>query len=313
MQPRSLVASLAITLSVGLAPAQQPPAAAGAVAPVPARDDSAAEKLGWRLGVQAWTFRDRTTFEAIDTAQRLGLKYIELYPGQRLGAAHGDAKVEVDMPDALRQELLQKLAKSGVKLVNFGVVGLGKDEAAARKLFAFAKAMGIETLTCEPDPDAWDLAEKLAEEYHVNVACHDHPKPSRYWNPQTVLDAVKQRSQRLGACADTGHWPRSGLNPVACLDMLEGRILTLHFKDIAPLDKTGVDRPWGTGAADAKGMLRLLQQQGFRGVFSIEYETGEGKELEANVEKCIAFFDREAAQLLAQQAKSGAKAGGSDK
>ena len=36
------------------------------------RDDAAAEKLGWRLGAQAWTFRDRTAFEAIATAHRLG-------------------------------------------------------------------------------------------------------------------------------------------------------------------------------------------------------------------------------------------------
>lgn len=317
MQLQSLVAGLAIPLSIALAPAQEP-AAAGAVAPAQARDDSAAEKLGWHLGVQAWTFRDRTTFEAIDTARRLGLRYIELYPGQRLGSEHGSAKVGIDMPAELQQALLQKLKASGVRLPNFGVVDIDNDEASARKLFGFAKAMGIETLTCEPAPDAWDLAEKLAEEYRIDVACHDHPKPSRYWNPQTVLDAVQHRSKRLGACADTGHWPRSGLSPVACLDMLQGRILTLHFKDIAPLDKTGVDRPWGTGAADAKGMLRLLHQQGFRGVISIEYETGTGKELEVNVEKCIAFFDQQAAQLLAQEqqqqpGKSGAKTDGRDK
>ena len=44
----------------------------------PVRDDAAAERLGFRLGVQAWTFRDRTAFEAIATAHRLGLRYIEL-------------------------------------------------------------------------------------------------------------------------------------------------------------------------------------------------------------------------------------------
>jgi hypothetical protein len=58
--------------------------------PSPARDDAAAEKLGWRLGVQAWTFRDRTAFEAIDTAAALGLRYIELYPGQQLSSEHGE-------------------------------------------------------------------------------------------------------------------------------------------------------------------------------------------------------------------------------
>src|SRR5689334_19391807 len=52
-----------------VAPEKSPPAAA-------ARDDAAAEKLGWRLAVQAWTFRDRTAFEAIDAAKKLGIRYI---------------------------------------------------------------------------------------------------------------------------------------------------------------------------------------------------------------------------------------------
>lgn len=293
--PCTLIAALLCSAAPTLAQIAEPQSHA-------VRDDHAAEQLGWRLAVQAWTFRDRTAFEAIDTAAALGLHYIELYPGQKLSPTHGNAKVEVGMTKELQQALLRHLAERQVKLVNFGVTGISKDEVANRKLFDFAKAMGIETITCEPDADAWDLAEKLADEYGINVACHDHPKPSHYWNPKVVLDAVQKRSKRLGACADTGHWPRSGLSPVACLDMLQGRILSLHFKDIAPLDKTGEDKPWGTGAADAAAMLRLLHQQGFRGVFSIEYETGSGKELEDNVSKCIAFFDRQAAGLLAQEA-----------
>ena len=77
-------------------------ATAKAVEPATAaRDDRAAEQLGWRLAVQAWTFRDRTAFEAIDTARALGLKYIELYPGQKLAPDRGDAKVAVDMSPAL--------------------------------------------------------------------------------------------------------------------------------------------------------------------------------------------------------------------
>jgi sugar phosphate isomerase/epimerase len=262
------------------------------------RDDSAAEKLGWRLAVQAWTFRDRSAFETIDTAKALGLKYIELFPGQKLGKEFGDAKVDIDMGKEQLAALKQKLAAAGIAVTNFGVVNIGKDEAGARKQFAFGKALGLETLSCEPDLDAWDTVEKLCEEFKLNAACHDHPKPSTYWNPDTLLTAIKGRSKRLGACADTGHWPRSGLVAVDCLKKLEGRIISLHFKDIAPADKTGEDQPWGTGANNARGMLAELHRQGFRGVISIEYETGAGKELEDNVRKCIAFFDQVAAEML---------------
>src|SRR5689334_25365743 len=53
----------------------------------PARDDWAAEKLGWKMGTQAWTFKDRSAVEAVEAAWRLGLKDIEFYPGPRLRTA----------------------------------------------------------------------------------------------------------------------------------------------------------------------------------------------------------------------------------
>ena len=43
-----------------------------------------AEKLGWRLGCQAYSFNRFTFYEAIDKTARLGLHYIEAYPGQKL-------------------------------------------------------------------------------------------------------------------------------------------------------------------------------------------------------------------------------------
>lgn len=289
--------------------AQEP--AVAAAKPAVARDDAAAEQLGWKLGVQAWTFRDRTTFEAIDTAHALGLRYIELYPGQKLSPLV-DGNVGVDMKPELLKMLQEKLAAAGVQVMAFGVCGMSKDEAATRKTFEFAKSLAIASISCEPDPDAWDVVGKLADEFGIRVACHNHPKPSHYWNPETVLAAVEDRSALLGSCSDTGHWPRSGIDPVAALHLLEGRIRSLHFKDIAPADKTGEDKPWGTGLGKAHDMLAELHRQGFRGLFSIEYETGKGPELEANVARCIAFFDAEArAFVAADAAKGAAKASGS--
>ncbi len=285
------------------APAAVPDAAVAPKPPV--RDDRAAEQLGWQLGVQAWTFRDRTAFEAIDTAAALGLRYIELYPGQRLAPDLGDAKVGPEMSAEHRTALQQKLAAAQVRAMAFGVVGFANDERKCRPTFAFAKELGIGTITCEPDPDAWDVVEKLAVEFGIKIACHDHPKPSRYWNPETVLAAVKDRSPLLGACADTGHWPRSGVDTVAALRVLAGRIQSLHFKDIAPADPAGEDQPWGTGQGKAVQMLAELHRQGFRGLISVEYETGKGKPLEHNVRRCIEFFDGQCRALVAAKGSAG--------
>ncbi|MBC7772568.1 MAG: sugar phosphate isomerase/epimerase [Pyrinomonadaceae bacterium] len=263
------------------------------------RDDTAAEKLGWRLGVQAWTFRDRSTEETIDIAHRLGIKYIELYSGQVISKSEPDVKVGVDLTAEQIASLRKKLADGGVKAVSFGVTGFKNDEKDARKTFEFAKAMGLENIACEPDADAWDVLSKLADEYKINIACHNHPKPSRYWNPDTVLEAVKSRSSRLGACADTGHWKRSGLDPVACLTKFSGRIFELHFKDI----KDDKDEPWGTGECDAKAMLGVLAKQGFKGAIFVEYESTEGKVLDENVRKCVEFFDVTAAEIAGKTTK----------
>ena len=171
-----------------------------------------------------------------------------------------------------RKAVKQKLADSGVKLVNFGVCSLRRISTESRKTFEFAKDMGIETLVSEPAEDAFEMLDKLCEEYGINVAIHNHPKPSHYWNPDTVLKVCKGRSKRIGACADTGHWMRSGLNPIECLKKLEGRIICFHFKDLNKAGPDAHDVPWGTGVCDVKGMLTEIHRQRIKAVFSIEYE-----------------------------------------
>ena len=93
---------------------------------------SAAEKLGWRLGVQAYTFHKFTFYEAVDKVASLGLKYIEAYPGQPLSKGRPDIRTNHDMPPAIRSEVKKTLRAAGVKLVCYGVVRLRKDEPECR-------------------------------------------------------------------------------------------------------------------------------------------------------------------------------------
>ena len=261
------------------------------------RDATAAEKLGFTLGTQAWTFRDRTAFEAIETAARLGLKAIELFPGQALKPGSA-SKVGPELSAAERAELKEKLKGAKVTALAFGVLNFSKDEAEARKVFEFAKDLGVGVVTCEPAVDAWDVVEKVSTEFKIQAACHNHPKPSTYWSPETVLGVLKGRSEWVGACADTGHWVRSGVSTIDALKKYEGKIVSLHFKDV----KNGEDQPWGTGAGEAAKMLRELRRQKFQGLVSVEYESGSGVELEKVVVKCIEFFDRECAAIVAEEA-----------
>jgi sugar phosphate isomerase/epimerase len=281
LKAASMAAGVGLAKVGGIAMADEP-AVKGKGAPH-------AKKLGWRLGCQAWTFHDGTLFDAIEKTSSLGLHYLEAFPGQKLKAGSDD-KINEKMSNDARKEVKKRLSDNGLKLVNFGV------GAYSKELFEFAKDMGIETLVSEPPFDAFDNIEKLCDEYQINLALHDHPKPSRYWNPETVLKVCKDRSKRIGACADTGHWMRSDIKPIDALKMLEGRIISFHFKDLNEFGSGAHDVPWGTGRADIHALLVEVHRQGIKPVFSVEYEYHYGHSL-PEIAECVAYFDKVAEEL----------------
>jgi len=257
----------------------------------------AAEK--WRLGPQAYSFNRFTFCEAVAKAKLLGLEYIEGYPGQKIGQGYGDATFGHQMSRKLRLEVRQMLKAEGVKLVNYGVVGLPNNEDECRKVFNFAKDMEIETIVSEPPEDAFDLIDKLCQEYKIGVAIHNHPKPSHYWDYRTVLRVCEGRSKWIGACADTGHWTRSGIDPVEAVEALAsvGRVRSVHFKDLNEFGNRGAhDVPWGTGVSKAREVLKTLAENGYEGTFSIEYEHNWLNSV-PEIAQCVDFFNRTASDL----------------
>lgn len=279
------------------------PAATAPPAPLPdlltANGAPSAEQLGWRMSIQCWSFNKDTFFDAVDRAVAMGVKCLEMFPGQRIDGEH-DWQTNQNMPPEALKAVQDKLRATGVRVVNFGVTGIPGDEAGRRKLFDWARTMGIETLCAEPDPAALTGLEPLCQEYGINIALHNHPQPSRYWNPQTVLDACKGLSPRFGACADIGHWMRSGIIPVDAIKLLQGRIVTFHFKDLNEMGKGAHDVHWGTGKADIPAVLRLLKQQGFRGVLSSEYEHNWGKNT-ADIAACTRNLEALAREILLEE------------
>ena len=180
------------------------------------------------------------------------------------------------MPPAF-QKVKQRLDGMGVKLLSCYWADLPNNEAAARKKFEFGKDMGMEYFVSEPAPAAMDLMEKLCDEYGISIAIHNHPKPSSiYWNPAKIVEVTRGRTKRLGACCDTGHWVRSGLKPVDCLKLLEGRIISFHLKDVDAFGKVNAEEvPWGTGKSDIAGILKEIRRQEIKPVIAIEYSARE--------------------------------------
>lgn len=228
-------------------------------------------KLGWHLSAQTYTFNRFTFFEAVDKTLGAGLTSVEAYPGQALG---GDMEGTMDynMEPAKRKAILKALKEKGVKLCAFGVVN-GNNEEEWIQIFEFAKAMGIKVINTEPSAEAMPMIGRLANRYKIKVGIHNHPKPSHYWSPQAVLDAVAAAdSKYVGACADIGHWVRSGLDPIESLKKYEGHLVSMHFKDLSEKSATAHDVHWGTGVCNVEGVIAELKRQGFKGNISAEYE-----------------------------------------
>ncbi len=268
---------------------------------VQAQEQTAADKLGWQLAVHSYTFQKFTIFDAIDKTAALGVKYMSISGGVLLEGTN--RLVTVDLSDQQREAIDQKLKADGFgHFVNIGVVQLPADEAKSRKVFEFAKKWGIGVLVAEPASNALDTVEKLCKEYNIKVAIHDHPKPSHYWNPDTVLAAIKGRTPLMGACADVGHWMRSGLDPVECLKKLDGHIICLHFKDLNEMGPKAHDVPWGTGIGRTKELMAELKRQNFHGAFCVEYEY-HWENSSPEIAQCVKFFNDTCAELVAADTK----------
>jgi sugar phosphate isomerase/epimerase len=265
----------------------------GADTPSGKRDDSASEKLGIKLSLQCYTYRQLTFFETVDRAASMGIKYLEIYPGQKLKPGSNATTARVGMSDEIIADIKKKLADAGgLKLVAYGVDKVPEDESGARKAFEWAKTMGISVLVTETTPN--DIHDKLCNEFGIRFALHNHP---RTWPPDQVLKACQGHTKLIGSCSDTGHWMRANFSPVESFKKLEGRVEHSHFKDLNEFGMAAHDVPWGTGRGDAKGMLTELKRQGYKGYLSIEYEYGDLQHLDTNLPKCIAFFDQTMTEL----------------
>lgn len=256
-----------------------------------------AARLGWRVTCAAYTFNRLTFVETLRQVASLGLNAVEAFEWQRLSAEQGDVQTNATMPAEVRQQVAGQLADRGIRMVGLYCRDLDS-EAAARPVFQFAKDMGVQYLVAEPAFEAYEMLGQLCAEYRIKLAVHNHPAPSRYYNPETTLKMVRDRGPWIGACCDTGHWVRSGFQPVEALKKLEGHIVSFHLKDVDKFgEKSAVCVPWGEGAGQIGEILNEMHRQRWQGDFGIEYEPYSPDNTQ-HAAQCIAFLEKIAGQLV---------------
>lgn len=246
---------------------------------------------GVAIGCQAYSFHKFSAIEAVQKTAETGAKVIEFFPGQRF-SPEDKSQFGHMANDEQINTIKELLKKHGIRAVNYGVVGIPNNEEGARKIFEFAKKMGLYAVTTE-SVGSVDLIEKLAKEYDIRVGFHNHPRQPknpnyRVWDAKFILDLVKDRDQRLGAAADVGHWATDGFKAVDNLRLLQGRIVSVHMKDRSEIGKYVHDVPFGVGVVGIADIIDELKRQNFVGNLSIEYEYNWEKSV-PEIAQCIGF------------------------
>jgi len=249
----------------------------------------------WKIGVQMWTFNHFTFVEGLAKVDSAQVKFIEAFPGQKLGDGFGKESFGIEMKPETRKKLKDLLQSKGITMMAFGVIG-PKTVDEWKKYFELGKDMGVSYITAEPKKDQWNQVDSLAGVYGIKVAIHDHPRPNAYAAPDSVLAAIGGHSN-IGSCADVGHWSRNGYDPVDCLKKLSGHVYGVHLKDIKKFDD-----PKAEDTAVSKGVIKFpaifqeLKDQGFTGMFSIEQESNWYHNL-SDVENTVKYFHDEVSKL----------------
>ena len=128
---------------------------------------------GFAIGCQAYSFNHYTVFEAIEKTAETGAKVIEFYPGQKLSKESPEISFSHDSPPEVIERVKAKLKEQKILAVAYGVVGIPQDEKGARKVFDFAKTMGLRVLNTESDKSIDMLQCFIGTSGHVQPA-HKH-------------------------------------------------------------------------------------------------------------------------------------------
>ena len=220
-----------------------------------------------KLAIQSYCLRStKENSEVAAKVNELGLDSIEL------------CGVHVDFNDESKfDEVIGIYGDAGVQIVSIGVERFADDETHERKLCEFAKKAGAKQISADfaidKVPDAYRTAERLAEEYHLKLAIHNHG--GQHWmGCSDVLDhAFKNSNDRIGLCLDTAWAMHSHADPVKMCEQFADRLYGVHIKDFV-FDRGRVpeDVVVGTGNLDLGGLMEHLEANAKVGYVVIEYE-----------------------------------------
>ncbi|MES2694556.1 MAG: sugar phosphate isomerase/epimerase [Verrucomicrobiota bacterium] len=231
---------------------------------------------GPELGLQTWTCRNMDFDQVVAFALKHGITKLQFI------SKHIDPKGPKE--ESLRKKAI--LDKNGLQAYTFGVNGTSTNKEENRKLFEFAKLMGIKVIIVEPKNMAeWDNLEELVKEYDIKLAIHNHGIESVYGNPATIKGILAKRDRRIGVCMDVGWITAAGFDAAQTFREYGDRVYDMHFKDkvvekgadgkpaVANGKIVATDTEIGKGQSNYAGLFAAIKETKWNGVLAIETDS----------------------------------------
>lgn len=230
------------------------------------RTSAAAE---FKLGIQSYMLGRLDFDQMVEFAKKHEIKHLQLF-ARHLGPQSPPEEI------AKRK---QQLADAGLVAYTFGVAGTSADKEENRKLFEFAKTMGMKLIIVEPREFAiLDNLEELVKEYDIKVAIHNHGLKSLYGNPAVVKSLLNGRDPRMGVCLDAGWVASARFNSAHVFQDYQGRVFDIHLKDkkvsASENGDVAVDTFVGEGDARLDQLIKAATEAGYDGVYALESDAG---------------------------------------
>jgi sugar phosphate isomerase/epimerase len=227
------------------------------------------------IGVQSYSFRDRSLEEAIAAMQKLGLRSCELWQGhvEPRGQQRADRRawretVSLDVFHRVRDQF----AKAQIALSAYNIsIQDDFSDGELERAFDMATAVGAPLITSSSNIKTVSRIAPVAERRKMLVGMHNHSRidPNEFATAASLAGALQQ-GRFIAVNLDVGHFTATNEDAVAFLKQHHARIVTLHLKD-RKRDQ-GAHVPIGTGDAPNAAVLKLVRDSGWPIPMNLEYE-----------------------------------------
>ena len=217
-----------------------------------------------KLGVASYSLRKFPRDRAIEMVKALGTRYVNWK----------SVHLRYELPPAELAAARREIEAAGLEIVGGGVITFERDsDEDVEKYFAYAKGAGMPLITIHSDPRILPRIERLARQYDIAVAIHNHgPEDKHFPSPYDALKHVRNMDRRMGLCIDIGHTVRTGTDVVQAVADAGPRLLDMHAKDLRDLKDKESQCIVGEGAMPLPEIFQQLQAIRYPGYVNLEYE-----------------------------------------